>query len=77
MTNINIKLVSPQLTQLNFDLDGDCALCKRGLQKLIKLQARNTNAYGSRNLTTGKRIGKVQIVPDYNSFGIVTHWHIQ
>ena len=77
MTNPNIKLVSQQLTVLSFNLQGDCDLCKRGLRKLIKLQAQNPNAYGSRNLTTGKRIGKIQIVPDYNSNGILTHWHIQ
>ena len=52
-------------------------LKERGVGKLAKLQARNQNAYGSRNLTTGKMIGKLQLVPDYNASGILTHWHIR
>ena len=76
MTNINIKLVSQNLILLNFDLDGQCGLCKNGLRKLIKFQAQNKNAYGSRNLQTGKNIGCLKMFPDYNANGVLTHWHV-
>ena len=60
-----------------FSLDSiGCKLCARGLAKLQKLQARNRNAYGSRNLQTGKNVGCVKMFPDYNASGILTHWHI-
>ena len=77
MKNINIELVDQQLTKLHFDLDGSCNLCKRGLRKILKMQKMNINAYGSKVIETGKLVGKVELLPDYNGHGILTHWHIR
>ena len=58
-----------------FHLNSSCDLCKRGVGKLAKLQARNQNAYGSRNLTTGKMIGKLQLINQCASLSILSsHW---
>ena len=64
-------------SKLVFHLDAQCDLCARGLAKLQKLQPRNTDVYGSRNLKTGKAVGRLQLVPDYNGSGILTHWHVR
>ena len=60
-----------------FELDDTCKICERGLKKFSKLSARNENAYAGRDLKTGKSVGKVELVPDQNASGIVTHWHIR
>jgi len=60
---------------ISFDLDPSCAVCQKGLLKLQKLQAAS-NVYGTRSLKTGKIVGKVKMIPDFNSAGILTHWHI-
>lgn len=63
--------------ELKIWIDSDCDLCKRGLAKLEKLQRRHPNAYGSKFLSSKRLVGKVELVPDYNSSGVMTHMHIR
>ena len=61
---------------IKFNLDPDCDNCKKGVAKLAKIQARHIGAYGSMQ-ANGKRFSAIKIIPDFNSSGILTHYHIQ
>ena len=73
------------MNKITFYLDKECELCARGLAKVKKLEAgfypnKPALVYGSKFISgekKGKSAGKIEIVPDYNSCGILTHWHVR
>jgi len=62
---------------LKITIDETCSSCADGLAEFKKLSARNEQAYGSYNKKTGDRIDGLQLIPDYNAFGVMTHWHLK
>lgn len=77
------------MKKISFYVDDDCKLCKKALSYLKKLHKRNTRAYGcyilhpvsrlikeKRDLGEQDRIKGVTLIPDYNSCGTLTHFHI-
>jgi hypothetical protein len=79
------------MKKIEIYLDEDCDLCKRGLAKLAKLEKgfypndmESENAvcgsrYLNRRTKSGKPmpVGKIELIPDYNASGIMTHMHIR
>jgi len=78
------------MKEIKILIDGDCKLCKKGLAYLKKLYKRNKNAYGSfvlhpvsrlikekRDLDERDKIKGVTLIPNYNSEGYLTHFHIE
>lgn len=75
---------------LNIKIDLNCEHCKKALKYYKKLLKRNKNAYGpfilhsisrfikeKRDLGEQDRIKGLILIPDYNSNGYLTHFHIQ
>lgn len=62
---------------ISFNVDDSCSQCIKGREKIIKLQKQHKGVYGSTYLNSKRLVGKIEIVPDYNSNGILTHWHIR
>jgi len=62
---------------ITIDIDENCASCQDGLSYFEELQYRHERHYGSLNLDTQKRLPGILLTPDYNSFGILTHFHIK
>jgi len=62
-----------------FSVDESCEHCMKELQKLRRLEGtRKPNRYAGVNLKTNRvHRAKVILVPDYNAYGFVTHWHIK
>ena len=78
------------MKDIQISVDDSCKHCKKGLSYLKKLYKRNKNAYGSvilhpisrlikekRDLGEQDRIKGVTLIPDYNSEGHLTHFHIE
>jgi len=76
--------------EIKINIDGNCKHCKKGLNYLKKLYKRNKNAYGGfilhpisrlikekRDLGEKDRIKGIKLIPDYNSSGYLTHFHIE
>ena len=75
--------------EIKIIIDENCKSCKKGLAYFKKLYIRNKNAYGSfilhptskfikekRDLGIQDRIKGLRLIPDYNSEGYLTHFHI-
>ena len=77
MSNSEIEIFPSPSNRLVFEIDPDCQNCRRGIKKFEKLSERNEEAYGGRLIATRKLVGKVELFPDQNSSGYVTHWHIR
>jgi hypothetical protein len=65
------------MTQIRIDIDESCEYCNRGLAYLKELKKHHPGCYGTRILDTGKYVPGLLLLPDYNSFGILTHFHIK
>ena len=78
------------MKEIKILVDDNCKHCKKGLIYLKKLYKRNKNAYGSftlhpvsrlikekRDLGEQDRIKGITLIPDYNSEGHLTHFHIK
>ena len=76
--------------EIKINIDESCKHCKEGLVYLKKLYKRNKNAYGSfilhpisrlikekRDLGEEDKINGINLIPDYNSSGYLTHFHIE
>jgi len=71
-------------------IDDNCKHCKKGLSYLKKLYKKNKNAYGGyilhpvsrfikekRDLGEQDRIKGLKLIPNYNSSGHLTHFHME
>lgn len=78
------------MNEIKIIINDDCKHCKEGLAYLKKIYKRNKKAYGSfilypvsrlikerRDLGEQDRIKGILLIPDYNSFGYLTHFHIE
>lgn len=76
--------------EIKIQIDESCKHCKKGLTYLKKLYKQNKNAYGcyilhpvsrfikeKRDLGKQDRIKGIILIPDYNSHGYLTHFHIE
>lgn len=76
--------------ELKIQIDETCEQCQVGLKYLKKLQKRNKKAYGcfilhpierfskrGRDLGEEDRIQGLELIPDYNHSGYLTHFHIK
>ncbi|GEM_PF-6038525 len=66
---------------LNFEIDvenGDfsCKYCQEALKYYKKLLKRHKGYYGTVNIKKQEKIKGIVLRPDYNSNGILNHWHI-
>lgn len=71
--------------EIEINIDEDCKICKKALKHFNKLHKRNKNAYASfiiRPLPKSNeewvknKIKGLTLIPDYNSSGYLTHFHI-
>ena len=78
------------MKEINILIDDNCKHCKKALIYLNKLYKRNKNAYGSyilhpvsrlikekRDLGEQDKINGIKLIPNYNSAGYLTHFHIE
>lgn len=77
------------MTEITIRIDESCKDCKNGLKYFQKLHKRNKNAYAcfilhpisrllkeKRDIGEQDRIRGLKLIPDYNSEGYLTHFHI-
>ena len=66
---------------VKFWLDSSCSFCKKEIKK-INEYFKNLNTKEvymnvfMRGENKGKKLPSIKLTPDYNSAGILTHWHI-
>lgn len=59
-------------------METDCESCQFALRKLKEMEAtKDKRFYISRDRKTGEWARTFVLRPDYNSAGILTHWHIE
>lgn len=62
--------------KISFQLDVSCENCKEGIETMRRMSVRNKDFYANRNQKTGEVLKGMNITPDFNASGIVTHYHI-
>lgn len=76
--------------EIKIEIDESCKHCKEALEYFNELHKRNKEAYGAfilhpisrfinekRDLGEQDRIKGITLIPDYNSEGHLTHFHIK
>ena len=62
---------------IEIDIDENCPECCKALEYMKELTDHHENHYGNMDMATGEYIKGITIVPNYNSHGHHTHWHIK
>ena len=62
--------------QIKINIDDSCKLCKKGLKYFKSLHKRHKDNYVNINMKTYKFINSLVLIPDYNSEGYLTSFHI-
>jgi len=74
------------MMEIKVEVNNSCKNCKNGLAYLKKLYKQNKNAYMSFTLhplpksdeeLMKRKIKGILLIPDYNSSGHLTHFHIE
>lgn len=61
---------------MKINIDDSCDLCKKGLKYFKLLNKRHKEIYGHMNMKTYKFIEGLHLIPNFNSEGYLTHFHI-
>lgn len=63
--------------EIKINIDESCSNCKEAMKWFKELQKRHKDCYMNMDMKTFKRIDGIILIPDYNSEGYLTHFHIQ
>jgi hypothetical protein len=63
--------------EMNITIDENCKHCKKSLKYLKSLYKLNKSYYANRNMKDFTLIDGLILIPDYNSQGHLTHFHLE